>query len=295
MKNVLLLAIVSLLISCNSTSKKKVDTATSEAPNYKLELLWESDTTMRTPESVLIDRKRDILYVACVNENPWENDGNGFISKMDKSGKVIDLKWIEGLNGPKGMGISGNSLFIADINTLVEANIETGQIINKIEIEGQPDINDITVADDGTVYVSGSGSVTIYKLEDGSLNSIFEGEEGERFNGLFWEKDRMLLLTSNSSIFYAIPWATMQAKVIATNMGHGDGIAPVGDGGYICTNWKGAINYVSSKGIATELINTETIGENNADADFSIEEQILYVPTFFKNQIKAYKLVKSEI
>jgi len=292
MKNLLVLFVLIALVACNATSKKKEETAAKETPNYKLELLWESDTTIRTPESVLIDRKKNILYVSCVNENPWEKDGNGYISKMDKSGNIIDLKWITGLNGPKGMGISGNSLFIADISTLVEANIETGEIINKIELEGKPDINDITVSDDGTVYVSGSGSVTIYKLEDDNMKPIFVGEEGERFNGLFWEKDRMLLLTSKSSTFYEIPYSTNEAKVIAKNIGHGDGISPVGDGGYITTSWKGAINYVSPEGMVTELQNTETIGENSADADFCIEEQILYVPTFFKNQVKAYKLIK---
>lgn len=294
MKNLILFLLLLVLFSCGSNKKQK--TATEEkveaSIHYKLELVWESDTTVRTPESVLIDRERNILYVSCVNENPWVKDGNGFITKMDKSGKIIDLKWIEGLDAPKGMGISGNSLFIADINTLVEANIKTGEIINKIELEGQPDLNDITVANDGTVYVSGSGSVTIYKLESGTLKPIFKGKEGERFNGLFWEKERMLLLTSNSSTFYEIPWQTMEAKVISENMGHGDGIAPVGDGGYITTNWKGAIFYVSANGKVSKLLDTEALGENAADLDFCIEEQILYVPTFFKNQVKAYRLVR---
>lgn len=291
MKNLLFLIIIVVFASCNSSSNKKQETAKDEAKAYKLELIWESDTTVRTPESVLLDRKRDILYVSCVNENPWVKDGNGFITQMDKSGKIIELKWIDGLDAPKGMGISGNSLFIADINTLVEANNETGEIINKIELEGQPDLNDITVADDGTVYVSGSGSNTIYKLEAGTLNPIFKGKEGERFNGLFWEKNRMLLLTSNSSIFYEIQWTTMQAKVIAENMGHGDGIAPVGNGGYITTNWKGAVSYVSADGKVSKLLDTEALEENAADADFCVDEQILYIPTFFKNQVKAYKLV----
>lgn len=293
MKSLIALFTILALASCSSTPKKKTQSATSETTTYSLELIWESDTTVRTPESVLLNREQDILYVSCINENPWEEDGNGYISKMDKSGKVIDLKWIEGLSAPKGMGMSGNSLFIADINTLVEANINTGEIINKIRLEGIPQLNDITVSEDGTVYVSGSGSGKIYQLENGTLKVIFEGGEDERFNGLFWEKDRMLLLTSGSSLFYEIPWKTMQAKVIAENMGHGDAIAPVGDGGYICTSWKGAVNYVSAKGEVTKLLDTEALGENAADADFCIDKQILYLPTFFKNRVKAYKLVKT--
>jgi len=295
MKNTLLLIALVILASCNSSSNKKQETAKEKTTSYKLELIWESDTTVRTPESVLLDRERGILYVSNINEGPWEKDGNGFISKMDKNGNILDLKWIEGVSAPKGMGISDKSLFIADINTLVEANIETGEIINKIELDGQPDLNDITVSDDGTVYVSGSGSNKIYKLEDDKLTVAFEGEEDERFNGLYWEDNRMLLITSASSQFKEIPWTSMETKIISENMGHGDAIAPVGDGGYICTDWMGAVSYVSPEGKVTELLNTIAKEEKAADGDFCIEEQILYLPTFFKNQVKAYKLVKTEV
>jgi len=294
MKNLLILFVLIFIVACNSTQKKKQEPAVEKEAtiSYRLELLWESDTLIRTPESVLLDRKNDILYVSNINEGPWVKDGNGFISKLDKSGNIIELKWIEGISAPKGMGISGNSLFITDIDELVEANIETGEIVNRYMVEGEPQLNDITVGTDGTVYVSGSGSQKIYKLENGALNPIFEGEEGERFNGLYWEKDRMLLITSGSSQFKEIDWETMEAKVISENMGHGDAICPVGDGGYITTSWAGAVFYVSANGEVTKLLDTEALEENAADADFCIDEQILYLPTFFKNRVKAYKLVK---
>lgn len=287
MKNLVLLLALIALISCNSVKKKETK---QETPvNYKIELIWESDTLLRTPESVLIDRERNVLYVSNVNLNPWEKDGNGFISKLDMDGNIIELKWIEGLNGPKGMGISGKSLFIADIDALVEANIETGKIIKKVELEGKPDLNDITVSDEGVVFVSGSASNTIYQLKNGALEAYFKGGE-ERFNGLFWEKDRMLLITSGSSQFKEINHNTKEVKIIAENMGHGDAIAPVGDGGYLCTSWAGKIFYIAANGETTVLLDTESIGENAADLDYSIQNKLLYVPTFFKNRVKAYKL-----
>jgi len=208
------------------------------------------------------------------------------------SGNILSLNWIEGLNEPKGMGIRGNSLFIADINELVEVSLETGEVLRKIEIAGKPDLNDITVGSDGTVFVSGSGSNTIYQLKDDSLAEVFRGNEGERFNGLFSEKNRMLLITSASSQFKEINLETGEMKVISENMGHGDAIAPVGDGGYLTTSWKGSVFYVSPEGVPVKLLDTEALEENAADADFSIEEQMLYMPTFFKNRVKAYRLVK---
>lgn len=296
MKHLFIIFISATLISCNpakkNTTSETDDQAAAAAP--EIELVWESDTLLRTPESVLIDKDRDVLYVSNVNLNPWEKDGNGFISKMDLQGNITELKWIEGLNAPKGMGISGSSLFIADIDALVEADIETGEVINKIEFEEDPQLNDITVGEDGIVYVSGSNSQKIYAVENGDVSVYFEGDEGERFNGLYREDDRMLLITSASSQFKEIGHDTKEAKVIAENMGHGDAIAPVGDGGYLTTSWAGKIFYISDDGEVTVLSDTEALEENAADLDYSIENKILYVPTFFKNQVKAYKLLMPE-
>lgn len=291
MKRTIFFLILSALLSCNPAANRKKAATNNEKANYRLELIWESDTLLRTPESVLIDRKRDVLYVSNVNLNPWEKDGNGFISKMDRQGNIIELKWTEGLHAPKGMGISGNSLFTADIDALVEIEIETGEIVNRFELPGQPQLNDITVSDDGTVYVSGSGSNIIYRLEGGGLKGIYTGDEGDRLNGLYWEDGRMLFITSGSSLFRELKFATGEVNTIAENMGRGDAIAPVGDGGYITTSWSGKVFYISENGDVTTLLDTEADGENAADADFCIDGQILYLPTFFKNQVKAYRLV----
>lgn len=289
MKKLMIFLAATIFFSCNVGKKKDKPVTEAAAPVYSIELVWQSDTLLRTPESVLIDRERDILYVSNVNLNPWEKDGNGFISKMDKSGNITVLKWVEGLHAPKGMGISGKSLFVADIDALVEVDIETGTIVGKTEVTGKPDLNDVTVAADGTVFVSGSGSNTIYRLNNGVLEEFFRGGD-ERFNGLYWEKDRMLLITSGSSQFKEISLASGEVNILAEGMGHGDAIAPVGDGGYLTTSWAGKVFYVSPAGEITILLDTEAGGENAADLDFSIESQTLYVPTFFGNQVKAYRL-----
>jgi hypothetical protein len=292
MKNILLVSLIFAVISCKSGKKadNEQKVAPVEIPAYRLELVWASDTLLKTPESVLFDRERMVLYVANVNMNPWEKDGNGFISKMDLSGNITDLNWIEGLNGPKGMGVFGNTLYIADIDEIVMVNIETGEIDEKILVEGKPDLNDITVGGDGTVYISGSSSNTIYELKDGEVAEFLVGGE-ERFNGLYWEEERLLLLTSGSSMFKAIDWETKTVSVISENMGHGDGIVALGNGNYITSSWAGAIFYVSSNGDVTKLLDTEAINVNAADIDYAAKSKTLFVPTFFDNRVMAYKLV----
>ena len=116
------------ILSCDSGKKTvsenqaKNDEITDRSSVCKLELVWASDTLLRTPESVFFDKGRKVLYVSNVNLNPWEKDGNGFISKMDLEGNIIELKWIVGLSSPTGMGISGSSLYIADTDEIVQAD-----------------------------------------------------------------------------------------------------------------------------------------------------------------------------
>ncbi len=292
MKNILYLVIALVLVSCNSKPKQNAEKPATPASTPKLELIWESDTLLRTPESVLIDKANGILYVSCINQNPWEKDENGFISKMDMEGNITELKWVEGLSAPKGMGLLGDRLYVADIDALVEISVETASISARYPAAPDAQLNDVTVGDDGNVYVSASGTSKIYKLEKGILSVVFEGRGDERFNGLFWEKNRLMLVTSASSQFLAIPWETMEPQVISENMGAGDAVCGVGDGNYITTSWSGTVFYVAADGTVTKLLDTQESGENTADAAFDLEEQILYVPTFFKNQVKAYQLIR---
>ena len=261
----------------------------AKARTVKLELLWETESVLQTIESVLVDKSRGVMYTS--NMNSGGGRGNAFMSKVGMDGKIIELRWVEGLNGPKGMGIVGGNLFVADGNELVKIDIASGTIVEKTLIEGNPGLNDVTVGADGSVYVSGYNSNVIYKVKDGVVESIFSGERGENFNGLFWEKDRILLLTSTSSQLKAIDWATSRVTILAENLGHGDGIVYIGNGDYITSDWRGRIFYVPAKGEPVTLLDTREEGFNAADIDFVMETNTLYVPTFSKNTLRAYKVV----
>src|SRR5262249_52756837 len=79
------------------------------------------DAGFKTPESVLYDPEQDLYLVSNINGKPIDADSNGFISKVSPEGKVVELMWIDGskktssLNAPKGLAISGNLLYVADI------------------------------------------------------------------------------------------------------------------------------------------------------------------------------------
>jgi hypothetical protein len=99
-----------------------------------LEKKWETDTTLKTPESVLYDASNKVLYVSNINGDPWAKDGNGSIGKVGLDGKIISVEWVKGLSAPKGMGLHGNMLYAADVDEVVGIDIKTGTILERTAV-----------------------------------------------------------------------------------------------------------------------------------------------------------------
>jgi hypothetical protein len=170
MKKISLLLISVLVTVFSHCTQKKTDStntetseAAVEAPRYSLEEVWASEPNLKTPESVIYDPVSNLIYVSNVNENPWEKDGNGSIAKLSPSGEIIEAEWVSGMNGPKGLAIVGNTLYAADLDELIAVDIEKGEIIEKIKIDGASGLNDITSGENGELYISDSNEGEIFQ------------------------------------------------------------------------------------------------------------------------------------
>src|SRR5258708_11109132 len=119
--------------------------------------------SFKTPESVLYDVAADVYLVSNINGTPVAKDNNGFIPRVSPDGRVLALRFIEGgkngatLNAPKGMGIHGDTLFVADIDAVRMFSRTTGAALGARAVPGATFLNDLDVAPDGAVYFSDSG------------------------------------------------------------------------------------------------------------------------------------------
>lgn len=251
----------------------------------KLTKVWETKEGLKTPESAIYNEKEDVLYVSNINEKSWENDGNGFISKLSIDGNYIKTDWITGLSGPKGMGIYNGKLYVADITEVVEIDIKKGQIIGRFTHERAKRMNDITIGKDGTVYISDSGDSCIYALKNGKIEVFVES--GLRSNGLLaLEKE---LLAGSKGRLVSIDLKTKQYTVLNGKTGSIDGLEPVGDGTYLISDWTGNVYHVQQDKSLIKLLDTTPIQSNAADIWYIKEKQLLLVPTFNHNTLAAYK------
>ncbi len=255
---------------------------TSQA-QHTLEKIWESDTTLAVPESVLF--YKDGLYVSLIDGQPWGVDGKGEIAKLDKNGKVINASWVTGLNAPKGMGLWNKKLFVADVSEVVVINTATGKIESKIPVQGATGLNDITIDSKGTGYVSDSQLGKVHQIKNGKTELYLSDLKG--VNGLKAVNNDLYILTAND-VFKSD--ADKKLVSIAKMEIGGDGIEPVGNGDYIVSCWVGLIYYLDEDGKMQTLLDTRGQKKNTADIGYDPAQRIVYVPTFFKKSVVAYKL-----
>ncbi|MDD7886384.1 hypothetical protein [Flavivirga sp. 57AJ16] len=289
--NVLGIVLTVLLLGVSCKQKQEGNQVKDGSKNkLSLDLVWQTDTLLTTSESVLYNKKLDIIFVSNVNNSPWEKDNNGFLSTIDVKGNILELKWLEGLSGPKGMGIFNDKLYVTDIDRIIEVDIKTQKIINSYAVEGEPHLNDITVSTEGVVYASGSNTNSMYVLKNGRV-SILEMDTEGRLNGLLHQNEHIFFADAGKQCFGSYNLKSNTSKILTEGVGYGDGVVRLENGNFIVSDWKGQIFYIDAANWQKMLLlDTREANINAADIDYIPETQMLLVPTFFNNRVMCYKL-----
>lgn len=296
------LLLAALLMACGSPSENANESAAEADPeqmatmDVSIEEAWATDTIMQTPESVLYDKAHDMIYVANIGAYDPENaDGDGFISQLSPDGTVKELKWVTGLNDPKGMGLHDNTLYVADLNEIAAIDVTSGKITNTYPVEGAIFLNDITVSSNGKVYITDSNADHIYLLENGQVSTWMDDSTLQGPNGLLIEDGRLLLASAGGGFLAPI---NLDNKSVEDHwiddIPSADGIIKTADGDYIVSTWQGEVHYVDPKNNRSQkLLDTKDQEINSADIGYIESQEMLLVPTFNDNRVVAYKVTQA--
>jgi sugar lactone lactonase YvrE len=255
------------------------------------------------------------LFFSNIDGKPDQKDQKGFISKVSSSnGSIIELNWITGLNAPKGMAISNNNnskLYVSDITDLVEIDINNGKIIKRLNAQGSTFLNDVAADNQGNIYVSDTGTNTLYKLDTNikdnntSLEVWLQSPELNDPNGLHVDNNKNRLIVASLGDM-SKPGAGMKVvdlmnKTISS-LGKEGTTSPFGglDGiesdanethYYVTDNPAGKVYTVNADGTGYRtLIDLKTQGA--ADLGFIPGQSIIIIPLMQDNKLVAYKLVE---
>ncbi|OKL40371.1 SMP-30/gluconolactonase/LRE family protein [Pontibacter flavimaris] len=262
---------------------------TSRGP-VELELAWASDNTLKTPESALFDPQRNVIYVTNMNSTSGNNDGDGFISRLDTEGDIEELYWVTGLNNPAGMALHNNVLYVADTEEVVAIATQSGAVLGRYKAEKAKFLNDVAVDEDGTVYITDSEQKRIYQLRNGRISTWIENTKREKPNGIFIDGDRMIVAFFSSGRIRLVDPGTKDFTDWTDGIKSADGIARLEDGNYLISSWDGEVYYVNQEGKKWRVLDTKSKNVNAADISYAAQPGLLLVPTFKDNRVVAYRL-----
>lgn len=141
---------------------------------------------LRHPESAFL--YKGYLYVSNIGSSPVSQNLDGFITKLDKYGNILEYKFIDGLKAPKGIFPYKNKLYIADLDRVCIVDL-----LNKkkqcVHVNGSKFLNDIYVLN-GDAYVTDTATNCIYKINKKLSVSRFYCSDDNGFspNGIWFSK-----------------------------------------------------------------------------------------------------------
>lgn len=282
-------------------------TATAPAPApapQKPAPLVVKDVGFQTPESVLYDAEEDVYLVSNINGSPFEADGDGFISKVSPEGKLLELKWIDGakkettLNAPKGMTISGNLLYVADIDTVRIFDRKSGAPRGRVAIPGASFVNDLATAPDGTVYVTDtglkagfepSGTDAVYKIgKRVAAEKVAKNETLGRPNGVAVNESGVWVVTNGTGELFKLNEQGKKEQAQKLPKGSLDGLIIAEDGTMLVSSWENSTVYQGAPG--GEFAPVITNVEAPADIGYDTKRKRVLVPLFKQNAIEIHSL-----
>jgi hypothetical protein len=261
---------------------------------------------LAAPESALYYAKEDVYLISNINGSPSAVDGNGFISRDSTDGTKVVAKWIEGgkngvkLDAPKGLGIAGDTLYVADITRVRTFDLKTGKAKGDIALPGATFANDIAVSADGkTVYVSDSGikiddkGVTptgtdaVYAIEKGKAKVLAKGDELGRPNGLAVDGGKLWVVTFGSGELYSLDKDGKKTDAQKLPKGSLDGIVPLA-GDLLISSWDAQAIYRGKPGGSFDV----AIPGVSSPADIGYDTKLgrVLVPRMQDGVLEAYEL-----
>jgi len=258
------------------------------------------------PESAAYDPGGKVLYVSDFGPDlkPADKDGKGRISRVSLDGRILDPAFLpvagQVLNKPKGIWISGNRLWVTDIDSVWVFDLLTREG-RKLELPGITFANDPTVMRDA-LYVSDNRSDKLVRVDPADfldtksiprITVVFSGKSVNP-NGLYPGQDGSLLMVGFKSkdeprgIYSMAPG--QDPKLISDNIGMLDGLYQMSDGDLLATDWVSGSMFRWSAKAGMQKLATGFKGPADLCAIPNPKGLLVVVPDLVKGELRFVQL-----
>lgn len=266
--------------------------------------------SLKAPESVRYDPQLDVFYISNINGDPSAHDGNGFIAvvRADSTGSATKVLVQGGkngakLDGPKGLALVGDTLWVADIDHVRAFNRRTGAPIADIDLsrEHATFLNDVAVDSSGTIYVTDTGIAIDKKgaMSHPGVDRIFRikgrtavgitADSLDWPNGITWDSTsgRFIIAPSGGKAIRTWKDGDRAATTLVSGPGNYDGVEVLADGRILVSSWADSAVHVIQNGELTTLVPNVS---GPADIGVDTKRNILAIPRLNDNKVDYYKI-----
>lgn len=142
------------------------------------------------------------VYVTNIGKElrPSDKDGDGYISRLNPIGQVIEQRFITGLHAPKGMAVVGGVLYVTDVDHVIGFDLKTKARVFDLGFEAEKTVflNDLVIKDSQTLFVSATDVNKVYQVNLLTKNYTMLPGVNEAPYGLFYDAGRQRLFIAGS-------------------------------------------------------------------------------------------------
>ena len=248
------------------------------------------------PESAHFHVDSSQWFVSNISGASGDPDGEGWVSRLDRDGQILDEQWVSGLDSPAGVTSNATRLYVADINRVHVYDLGTAEEVDTIEVATAGFLNDVAFGADETLYVTDSFGQAVYALAPGEAPAIVVQDDALDFpNGILW-RDEQLWVASIGPFedftvdgpMHMLDPATGELQVVAELRGKFDGMAEDDDGLWI-TDFRGRLIRWEDGAEAMYDLGEHGL-MSSADLGYDVEQSTLLIPDLIGNQLALVRL-----
>ena len=305
-----LLALVGLAaVACGGSTPTRALARDSSPPEATRLLIG---VNFRGPESVRYDPGQDVYFISNVNGGMSSKDGNGFIMRVSAAHPDTGVVFVRSgqggvvLNAPKGLAITGDTLWVTDIDVVWGFDRHTGARVAMIDLRplSARFLNDIAAAPDGSLWLTDTGIIVdsrgripvggdrIFRIGAGhAISVVAQGDSLHEPNGITWDaaRGRWVVLPFQDLQSYILLFdSTGMTRVpVLPGRGQFDGVEALPGRKLLVSSWGDSAVYLvtdsSSRRLLTGLVQPADIGVDS-------KRGVLAVPLPNRDEVQYWKL-----